>query len=718
MKRFQSLLLALALIGLASNTLLPAAQHRFGGLSGAIKDQSGANVVSATVSVRNNVTGETRTTISGGSFEITDLPPGSYTVTVEASGFVKNEATDVIISGGRFNRVDFTLQSVQSAETVSVPEKITTQPTQGQQVGKIGGTVMDRVQEDGDRSVLINFESVVPITEVGWRLSKDLFGVVKAGHTPEGWESKYDEKTSRLTISRGPEGLPLFEIKARYEFPKSWAAQLDEFFKKGGEFDFSLGDIRYGSRLFEVKKADPIKVVTPDQALVTPETARVGDLISATLNDGYKEDSLRVRVGEKSYDAYGVVPSDGTLHFLLANLLQSIGSPHEREQLEKVRKAVEENPTPERSQNQEPPLGKNGIIWELSADTPLDAKIHVTGRNKVGEKTFEGPVNLKILPALPPAFALAAPRLLDCTPKLFQGDKLCVCGFFPTLFSRQQLLLDGKRLNHPLSGLTDIVVFKPQNLAPGKHVITWEVPAFDSFFNPEPGRLKPSATERVEFVVLAARGSIDRDKLRSGQRTEMHLKILGTDEKLPIELTNETPDVIELEGGVKQVINTSGGSDNTLTRWVKAEKTGKPIADFNIRYRLTVPPCPCKPERISEFMPLSGVLTKPPERPSGDQTGEARQDCEQIMLEYTKLSIEYGKGQADLKKSLEHCNTFDDGTIAGRDLRDGCKAIVSAAFEVGVEGTGRGRLKKLREKMLALLARYRACRESKPAANQ
>ena len=51
---------------------------------------------------------------------ITDLPPGDYTLTVEAAGFRKLVQTGVSLQVNQQARVDLTLQVGQTAETVSV----------------------------------------------------------------------------------------------------------------------------------------------------------------------------------------------------------------------------------------------------------------------------------------------------------------------------------------------------------------------------------------------------------------------------------------------------------------------------------------------------------------------------------------------------------------------------------------------------------------------
>ena len=69
----------------------------------------------------------------------------------------------------------------------------------------------------------------------------------------------------------------------------------------------------------------------------------------------------------------------------------------------------------------------------------------------------------------------------------------------------------------------------------------------------------------------------------------MRLWIEGTDRTLGLRLQNETPGIIDLEGGVDQVAYTSGGSENSLERHVR----GLQVGPFNIHWELDEESCPC-----------------------------------------------------------------------------------------------------------------------------
>ena len=72
------------------------------GIQGTVTDDSGAVVPEAKVTVRNNGTGVTTSTVtsSAGTYTITDLIPGTYTVKIEKQGFQAWQSSQVTVEGG------------------------------------------------------------------------------------------------------------------------------------------------------------------------------------------------------------------------------------------------------------------------------------------------------------------------------------------------------------------------------------------------------------------------------------------------------------------------------------------------------------------------------------------------------------------------------------------------------------------------------------------
>lgn len=94
------------------------------GITGTVTDASGGIVPNANVTVTNNATNvaKTATTSSAGTYIITDLIPGSYTVKVDLAGFQSSVHNGVGVEVGRTSTVDAALQPGSTEQTVTVAE--------------------------------------------------------------------------------------------------------------------------------------------------------------------------------------------------------------------------------------------------------------------------------------------------------------------------------------------------------------------------------------------------------------------------------------------------------------------------------------------------------------------------------------------------------------------------------------------------------------------
>jgi hypothetical protein len=92
-----------------------------GDLTGTVTDPSGAVVPDATVTARNNSTGQTlnTTTNSRGAYRFSLLSPGNYTVTANAQGFSKAE-TKAAVAVGQATTADVKLAVGSNSQTVEV----------------------------------------------------------------------------------------------------------------------------------------------------------------------------------------------------------------------------------------------------------------------------------------------------------------------------------------------------------------------------------------------------------------------------------------------------------------------------------------------------------------------------------------------------------------------------------------------------------------------
>lgn len=113
----------LLIVVILTLTCASRAQELAATIYGTVTDASGAAVPAATVVVHNNATNlDVRTITTGGNGEyvVTNLPAGSYTVTVKGSGFQTWTATDVVLYVAEKRTLDIQLKVGQVTETIEV----------------------------------------------------------------------------------------------------------------------------------------------------------------------------------------------------------------------------------------------------------------------------------------------------------------------------------------------------------------------------------------------------------------------------------------------------------------------------------------------------------------------------------------------------------------------------------------------------------------------
>jgi hypothetical protein len=100
------------------------AQLATGSIQGLVSDKTGAIVPNATITVTNSSTGVSRTTVSNGDglYDVPNLQPADYTVTVEAKDFSKQAVPNVGVVVGGQKTVNFALEPGEATENVTVSE--------------------------------------------------------------------------------------------------------------------------------------------------------------------------------------------------------------------------------------------------------------------------------------------------------------------------------------------------------------------------------------------------------------------------------------------------------------------------------------------------------------------------------------------------------------------------------------------------------------------
>jgi len=133
----------LAIAGLAWTAAMAQTGGQ-GAISGTVKDPTGAIIPTATVTARNVATGveTTRPTTSDGLYNIGPIIPGTYTVTVTASGFATFKQENLIVDAMNNLGLNVTLKTGTVGETVTVSS---TPPALDTTSSTLGGTIENNV---------------------------------------------------------------------------------------------------------------------------------------------------------------------------------------------------------------------------------------------------------------------------------------------------------------------------------------------------------------------------------------------------------------------------------------------------------------------------------------------------------------------------------------------------------------------------------------------
>jgi len=125
-----------------------------GAITGTVTNPNKEVVAGATVSVKNNGTNkeDTATTDDNGGFKITNLQPGTYTVTINGSGFAAFSNAAVVVEVGRSTPVDVALSLQGVTGTVQVTaEAPVINTTQQDFSSNINQTSLNNLPSNGRR---------------------------------------------------------------------------------------------------------------------------------------------------------------------------------------------------------------------------------------------------------------------------------------------------------------------------------------------------------------------------------------------------------------------------------------------------------------------------------------------------------------------------------------------------------------------------------------
>ena len=118
-RAFSAILPSILLLSSSAGTLLAQATTS---LNGRVTDSSGAAIAGANVKLTSMATGTAReaTTDNTGQYQLSQLAPGSYTLTVSANGFATSERTNMDLLVSQPATANVALQPANVTENVTV----------------------------------------------------------------------------------------------------------------------------------------------------------------------------------------------------------------------------------------------------------------------------------------------------------------------------------------------------------------------------------------------------------------------------------------------------------------------------------------------------------------------------------------------------------------------------------------------------------------------
>jgi Carboxypeptidase regulatory-like domain len=175
---FTAIILSLTLSGVAN------AQEITGSLFGTVRDNTGAVVPGATVTItdpsKGNLVVRTVTTNDDGEFSAPNLNISTYQIAVEAANFKKSLQTDIKLDVGQRRTIDVVLEAGNISETVTVEAD----PVAVDLQSATSGTI---INGDQVRELSINNRNFTQLVTLAPGVSNDLSDQVYAGTTnPEG----------------------------------------------------------------------------------------------------------------------------------------------------------------------------------------------------------------------------------------------------------------------------------------------------------------------------------------------------------------------------------------------------------------------------------------------------------------------------------------------------------------------------------------------------
>ncbi len=231
-----------------STFVMPAfGQTTNGALVGAVTDQSGSLVASASITITHETTGDTRKVLSNteGQYTAPVLPIGRYTVQGEAPGFKRVRVSNVLLEVNQTVRVDLAMELGAVTQTVEVAAEVALVKTDRSDVGQvIDGKRVVELPLNGRKFIQLATlgPGAIPVAKVDSIMETFGGGIIANGAssnanqiTLDGIENQ-DFLIPRVGVSPNPDAIAEFKVMgASYsaEFGRGAGANINVAIRSG-----------------------------------------------------------------------------------------------------------------------------------------------------------------------------------------------------------------------------------------------------------------------------------------------------------------------------------------------------------------------------------------------------------------------------------------------------------------------------------------------------
>ena len=218
MKPFLSFRVFLLLASLLVVAPLLQPQTIYGGVRGTVHDPGGAVIANVNVTLRNEATGVTRTTVANnsGEYSFAQVTPATYTVSAETAGFKTLERRGVVVSTQEFVNLDLKMELGQISESVEVTAEVplieNATASNGQVLNNQQLTDLPNIGRNTYMMAKLS-NNVVPVGDPRWNRFEDQIGTaaVSVGGGPIRGNNYTIDGISITTSQNLPEIIPTLE---------------------------------------------------------------------------------------------------------------------------------------------------------------------------------------------------------------------------------------------------------------------------------------------------------------------------------------------------------------------------------------------------------------------------------------------------------------------------------------------------------------------------